>query len=336
MRHSTGLRSDKKNILASLAPLLLALTAVSTALPAMAKFPERSIELVAGSPPGGSTDFVARVIADGLSKVLDQPVVVSNQGGAGGNIATRALTKAKGDGYTLMMGGNFSHGINPALYNDTTYDPITDFTPIARIANIPSVIAANTQTGITTLAELIERARKAPGTINYATGGNGTPAHISAETFKRAAGIDLTHIPFRGGSPAVVAVMSGEVEVIVGTPPVVMPQVANGKLTALAVTWPQRYSVMPNVPGMAESGLPELGVQGWFGIWGPAGIPEEAQEVLFTSINKVLADPETIKKLEDQGLIVEPATSLKEFQDFVAKEVPIWKQYVQDSGASVN
>lgn len=335
MRHSTGRRKNKKSLVL-LGPTFLALMALSVAMPSWAKFPERSIELVAGSPPGGSTDFVARVMADGMSKVLDQPVVVVNQGGAGGNIATRTLAKTKGDGYTLMVGGNFSHGINPALYKDTTYDPISDFTAIARIANIPSVIAANKQTGIKTLAELIERARKAPGTLNYATGGNGTPAHISAETFKRAAGIDITHIPFRGGSPAVVAVMSGDVELIVGTPPVVMPQVANGKLTALAVTWPERYSVMPDVPGMAESGLPGLGVQGWFGIWGPAGIPAEDQQVLFSAISKVLADPETVKKLEGQGLIVEPAPSLQAFRDFVEKEVPIWKQYVLDSGASVN
>ncbi len=335
MRHSTDRRKNKKSGVL-LGSTFLALMALSVAMPSWAKFPERSIELVAGSPPGGSTDFVARVMADGMSKVLDQPVVVVNQGGAGGNIATRTLAKTKGDGYTLMVGGNFSHGINPALYKDTTYDPISDFTAIARIANIPSVIAANKQTGIKTLAELIERARKAPGTLNYATGGNGTPAHISAEMFKRAAGIDITHIPFRGGSPAVVAVMSGDVELIVGTPPVVMPQVANGKLTALAVTWPERYSVMPDVPGMAESGLPGLGVQGWFGIWGPAGIPAEDQQVLFSAISKVLADPDTVKKLESQGLIVEPAPSLQAFRDFVAKEVPIWKQYVLDSGASVN
>lgn len=335
MRHSTGRRKNKKSGVL-LGSTFLALMALAVAMPSWAKFPERSIELVAGSPPGGSTDFVARVMADGMSKVLDQPVVVVNQGGAGGNIATRTLAKTKGDGYTLMVGGNFSHGINPALYKDTTYDPISDFTAIARIANIPSVIAANKQTGIKTLAELIERARKAPGTLNYATGGNGTPAHISAEMFKRAAGIDITHIPFRGGSPAVVAVMSGDVELIVGTPPVVMPQVANGKLTALAVTWPERYSVMPDVPGMAESGLPGLGVQGWFGIWGPAGIPAEDQQVLFSAISKVLADPDTVKKLESQGLIVEPAPSLQAFRDFVAKEVPIWKQYVLDSGASVN
>ncbi|WP_442594992.1 Bug family tripartite tricarboxylate transporter substrate binding protein [Parapusillimonas sp. JC17] len=335
MPYPIDCRKNKKSF-AQLGQILIAAMALSVSIPAWAKFPERPIELVAGSPPGGSTDFVARVMAEGMSKVLDQPVVVVNQGGAGGNIATRALTKAKSDGYTLMVGGNFSHGINPALYNDKTYDPIKDFTAIARIANIPSVIAANKQTGINTLAELIERARKDPGALNYATGGNGTPAHISAETFKRAAGIDITHVPFRGGSPAVVAVMGGDVELIVGTPPVVMPQVANGKLTALAVTWPDRYSVMPDVPGMAEPGLPNLGVQGWFGIWGPAGIPEDTQQTLFSAIGKVLSDPETIKKLEGQGLIVEAAPSLQAFRDFVEKEVPIWKQYVIDSGASVN
>ena len=301
-----------------------------------AEFPERPIKLVSGSPAGGSTDSVARIMADGMGAFLNQSVVVVNQTGAGGNLATESLARAPGDGYTLMVGGNFTHGINPQLYKGSTYDPIKDFTPIGRVADLPSIIAVNRATGITTLKELIAQAKKSPGKINYASGGNGTPAHIAGESFKRIAGIDLMHVPFRGGAAAVAATLSGDVEVIVGTPPVIMPHVRSGRLVALTVTWPQPYAVLLGVPSSTEAGLPQLADQGWFGIWGPAGITQSIRQKLFEAINHALAQPRIQQRLTAEGLIFSPSNSTIEFDVFVKEEVPIWRQRVIDSGATVN
>lgn len=308
---------------------------VAMCMPAFSKYPEEAIKVLAGFPPGGSTDVTARILAESMSKVLDSPVVVINRPGAGGNIATRELARAKPDGYTLMLGGSYSQGINPVLYKDTSYDPVKDFTHIALIANIPSIIATNNSIKINTLDELIEQAKKAPGKITYATGGNGTPAHISSEAFQKAFGIKLTHIPFKGGSAGVLAVMNGEVDMIVGTPPVVLPHIANNMLNPLAVTWPERYSIMPDIPGMKEFGHPDLALDGWFGIFGPAGIPQDIQDVLFKAIDQVLSDPVVIEKLAAQGLDVQKAASPAEFAKYVEEQSPIWGQLVIESGAIV-
>ena len=317
-----------------LAGLICLLSVASFAQAAV--FPDHPIKLVSGSPPGGSTDAVARIMADGMGEYLHQSVIVVNQTGAGGNLATESLARAPGDGYTLMVGGNFTHGINPQLYKGSTYDPIKDFTPIGRVAYLPSIIAVNSTAGIKTLADLIEQAKKSPGKINYASGGNGTPAHIAGESFKRIAGVDLTHVPFRGGAAAVAATLSGDVEVIVGTPPVIMPHVKSGRLIALTVTWPERYAVLPGVPSTTDAGLPQFADQGWFGIWGPAGIAPDVRQKLFDAINSALAQPRIQQRLTAEGLVVGPAASTVEFEAFVKDEVPVWRQRVIDSGAVVN
>ena len=235
-----------------------------------------------------------------------------------------------------MVGGNFTHGINPQLYKGSTYDPIKDFTPIGRVADLPSIIAANSTAGIKTLSDLIDQAKKSPGKINYASGGNGTPAHIAGESFKRMAGVDLTHVPFRGGAAAVAATLAGNVEVIVGTPPVIMPHVKTGRLIALTVTWPQRYAVLPDVPSSTDAGLPQLADQGWFGIWGPAGIAPNVRQKLFEAINYALTQPRIQQRLTAEGLVFAPSVSTAEFEAFVKVEVPVWRQRVIDSGATVN
>jgi tripartite-type tricarboxylate transporter receptor subunit TctC len=300
-------------------------------------YPSGPIKLIAGSPPGGSTDAVARLLADGLSKAMDHAtLVVFNQAGAGGNIATESVAKAPGDGYELLIGGNFSHGINPALYKDSTYDPIKDFTPITRIADLPTIIAVNPRTGITSLAELIRRAKAQPGKLNYASAGSGTPSHLSAESFKRLAGIDITHVPYRGGAPSGIAALAGEVEVIVGTPPVIAPYLPDKRLIALCVTYPERYPVLPDIPSSAEAGLPKLSVQHWFGLWSPAGLPANIREKLFSATTHVLKTPLARGRLALQGMVASPSSSIADFDLFVRREVPIWKQRVVDSGATAD
>jgi tripartite-type tricarboxylate transporter receptor subunit TctC len=303
---------------------------------AQGRFPSGPIKLIAGSPPGGSTDAVARLLADGLSKTLGQPVVVVNQGGAGGNLATEMVARAPGDGYTLLVGGNFSHGINPALYKDSRYDPIKDFTPITRIADLPTIIAVNPKLGISSLGELIRLAKANPGKLNYASGGNGTPAHLSAESFKKLAGVHITHIPYRGGAASAMAALAGDVDVIVGTPPVIAPYLPDKRLIALCVTYPKRYAVLPDVPSSAEAGLPALAVQHWFGIWGGPSMPAGVREVLFRATSQLLATTDTQTALARQGLVAASSGSPTEFSQFVETEVPIWKQRVYAAGATVN
>jgi tripartite-type tricarboxylate transporter receptor subunit TctC len=304
---------------------------------AQSDYPRGPIKLVAGSPPGGSTDAVARLIGDGLSKAMSPAtLVVFNQAGAGGNIATEAVAKAPGDGYTLLIGGNFSHGINPALYRNSQYDPIRDFTPIIRICDLPTIIAVHPRTGIRSLAELIDRARAAPGKLNYASAGSGTPSHISAETFKRLAGVDLMHVPYKGGAPSAMAALAGEVDVIVGTPPVIAPYLPDKRLIALCVTYPQRYSVLPDIQSSTEAGMPKLSVQHWFGLWAPAGLAADVREKLFNAASQVLKKPEAQGKLALQGMVASPSSSVADFDQFVRREVPIWKQRVIDSGATAD
>jgi tripartite-type tricarboxylate transporter receptor subunit TctC len=304
---------------------------------AQSDYPHGPIKLVAGSPPGGSTDAVARLLGDGLSKAMSPAtLVVFNQAGAGGNIATEAVAKAPGDGYTLLIGGNFSHGINPALYKSSQYDPIKDFTPIIRICDLPTIIAVHPKTGIKSLAELIARAKAAPGKLNYASAGSGTPSHISAETFKRLAGVDIMHVPYKGGAPSAMAALAGEVDVIVGTPPVVAPYLADKRLIALCVTYPERYSVLPDIPSSAEAGMPKLSVQHWFGLWAPAGLAPDVREKLFNAASQVLKKPDAQGKLALQGMVASPSSSVADFEQFVRREVPIWKQRVIDSGATAD
>lgn len=297
-------------------------------------FPTGPIKLVAGSPPGGSTDAVARLLSDGMAKILEQPVVVMNQGGAGGNVATEAVARATGDGYTLLVGGNFSHGINPSLYKESRYDPIKDFSPITRIADLPTIIAVTPGAGIASLKDLIAKAKARPAALTYATGGNGTPAHLSAEYFKKLAGVHILHVPYRGGGPSAMAALAGEVDVLVGTPPVITPHLPTGKLIALCVTYPSRYTVLPDVQSSTEAGLPALAIQHWFGLWAPAGVPAAVKERLFAAATQVLATPAAKAALARQGLVVSPSRSMLEFSGFVEREVPVWKQRVLESGAT--
>jgi tripartite-type tricarboxylate transporter receptor subunit TctC len=299
-----------------------------------ADFPKMPIKFVSGSPPGGSTDAVARIITAGLAGIMNQSMVVLNQAGAGGNLATESVAHSPGDGYTILVGGNFSHGIGPALYKDSKYDPIRDFTPIIRVADLPTIVAVNPKTGITSLAELIRRAKAQPGKLNYGSSGAGSPSHLSAESLKRLAGIDITHVPYRGGAPSAMAALAGEVDMLVGTPPVITPYLPDKRLTALCVTYPKRYAVLPDILSSTEAGLPKLSVQHWFGLWAPAGVPADVRQKLFAAVAQVLKDPENQAKLARQGLMASPSPSSAEFEAFVKREVPIWKQRVIDSGAT--
>jgi tripartite-type tricarboxylate transporter receptor subunit TctC len=296
----------------------------------------RPIRLVVGFPPGGSGDFLARVLAEPLGRELGQTIVVDNRPGAGSNIASEHVARAEPDGHTLLLGGNFSHAVNPALYRRVPFDPVADFTPITRLTDLPTIVAVRPESGVTTLAQLVERARAEPGRWTYATPGNGTPSHLAGATLAKAAGLDLTHVPFRGGAPSLQAVLAGDVRILIGTPPVALPQVRAGRLVALCLTTRRESPAIPGVPGTAAAGLPALDVGGWWGLWAPARLPAPIRARLFEAMARIVARPEVQERFAQEGLQALPSASPEEFEAFVRREIPFWAEVVRTAGASVD
>lgn len=295
----------------------------------------RPIRLVVGFPPGGSGDFIARTLAEPLGRELGQTVIVDNRPGAGSNIASENVARSEPDGYSLLLGGNFSHAVNPALYRRVPFDPVADFTPVTRLTDLPTVIAVRPESGITTLAQLVERARAEPGRWSYATPGNGTPSHLAGAILAKVAGLDLTHVPFRGGAPSLQAVLAGDVRILIGTPPVALPQVRGGRLAALCLTTRQASPAIPGVPGTEAAGLPALDVGGWWGLWGPAGLPASVRARLFEATARIIAQPVVQERLAQEGLQALASASPEEFDALIRREVPVWAEVVRTAGASV-
>lgn len=294
----------------------------------------RPIRLVVGFPPGGSGDFIARTLAEPLGRGLGQTVIVDNRPGAGSNIASENVARSEPDGHSLLLGGNFSHAVNPALYRRVPFDPVADFTPITRLTDLPTVVAVPPEAGVASLSELVERARAEPGRWSYATPGNGTPSHLAGAVLARAAGLELTHVPFRGGAPSLQAVLAGDVRVLIGTPPVALPQVRAGRLVALCLTTRQASPAIPGVPGTEAAGLPALDVGGWWGLWAPAGLPAPIRARLFEATTRVVARPAVQERLAQEGLQALPSASPEEFDAFVRRETAFWAEVVRTAGAS--
>jgi tripartite-type tricarboxylate transporter receptor subunit TctC len=293
----------------------------------------RPIRLVIGFPPGGSADFLARTLADPLGRALGQTVVVDNRPGAGSNIATEHVARSDPDGYTILLGGNFSHAVNPAMYRRVGFDPIADFTPIIQVSDLPTIIAVNADKGIRTLGELLERIRSSPGKWNYATPGIGTPSHLTGSMLSKATGLELTHVPFRGGAPSLTAVLSGDVEILIGTPPVALPHIRAGRLTALSLSTTAASPVIPDVPGSGAAGLPALNISGWYGFYGPARLPKAIRDRYFGVLREVLAQQSVKDRFAQEGLQSIASESPEAFAAFSEKEMPFWAQVVRDAGA---
>lgn len=303
-------------------------------LPVAARAQPRPLRLVVGFPPGGSGDFLARAIAEPLGRALGLSVIVDNRPGAGSNIATEHVARSEPDGLTLLLGGNFTHCVNPALYRRVPFDPVADFTPITRLSDLPTIIAVNPSTGIASLQELVVRMRARPGRWNYGTPGNGTPSHLAGAMLAKATGLELTHIPFRGGAPSLAALLGGDIEILIGTPPVVLPQSRAGRITALSLTTRDASPVIPEVPGTAAAGLPALDIGGWWGLWAPARLPAATTQRLFEAMRGVLADPAVQARFAQEGLQALPSASPEEFGGFIAREIPFWAQVVREAGAT--
>jgi tripartite-type tricarboxylate transporter receptor subunit TctC len=311
------------------------------ALPASAQqdarsYPDRPIRLVVGFPPGGSGDFIARNMGEEMNRMLGQQIVVDNRPGAGANIASEIVARANPDGYTILLGGNFSHAVNPTLYKKLPFDPEKDFAPISKVANFTTIIAVSPKLPVKTLKELIAKAKAEPGKLTYSSPGSGTPSHMAGAMFNIVAGTDIVHVPFKGGAPQLLATLAGDVPIIIGTPPVALPQIRAGKLRALSLTTRRSSAVIPGIPGAEEAGLPGFDVGGWWGLWAPARTPPATIGRLFDITRKVFANPQIQERLAREGLEIEVSGSPQEFAAFIHKEIPYWAKVVKESGATAN
>jgi tripartite-type tricarboxylate transporter receptor subunit TctC len=314
------------------ATLTLALTAAGALAQA---YPSRPVKLVVPFPPGGPTDVVGRLVAAKLGESLGQPVVVENRPGAGGTVGSDAVAKSPPDGYTLLFGSTSTLAMAPSLYKNLPYDPQKAFAPISRVSIGPLLIAVNANVPARTLKELIELAQREPRRLNYGSAGNGTPPHLAAEYFKTLAGVDIVHVPYKGGGPALQALIAGEVQVLFEGQVTLDPHIRSGKVRALAITSPQRDSALPDVPTVAEAGLPAFQVQFWSGLAAPAGTPPEIVQRLNGAVLAALETTEVRETLARQGL--KPAGgSPAEFASFIAAEVARWADVVHKSGARID
>jgi tripartite-type tricarboxylate transporter receptor subunit TctC len=297
-------------------------------------WPNKPIRLVVPFPAGGGTDLITRELANRVANA-GYTFIVDNKPGSGGNLGVDAAAKAPADGYTLVMGQTSNLAINPSLYSKLPYDPLKDLTPISLVASAPLVIVAGVDSPIKTVADLVKAAKAQPGSINYASSGNGTVAHLAAESFQKAAGIKLTHIPYKGAAQGATDVISGQVQLYVSSIPTLLGHIKSGKMRAIAVTSSKRADDLPQVPTIAESGYKGFEAVTWFGILGPANLPKEVVARLNADINKSLKEPELQKKLGDQGADVAGSTP-EQFGKLIRDDITRWGKIVKESGAKVD
>jgi len=315
---------------AGAAMLTCALGAVPTAQ--AAEYPDRPLRMVIPYPPGGATDVVGRVLAAKLSDELKQQVVVENRGGAGGNLGADAVARAEPDGYTLLMGAITSHSIMATLEKPTiSYKLMDDLTPVATVAAVPLVFVVNPNVPAKSLKELIAYAKANPGKLTYASSGAGAPQRMGAELFKRQAGVDILHVPYRGSGPAMTDLVGGQVNTMVETVPAALPFIKSGQLRALAVTTPERISMLPDMPTAAEAGLPGFEVASMFGILVPAKTPAPIVEKLNAAVTRVLQMPDVKEKLLQQGAYAVAPASAPEARKRLQAEVDMWAKVIADA-----
>ena len=294
-------------------------------------WPTRPITLVVPFPPGGTTDLLARLVARGAGSRLGQSVVVENRPGAGGGIGAAAVARARPDGYTLVMGTLGTQVTNPFIYKEVPYDPARDFAPVTLVANSPNVLLVNPKLGVATLAQLIEQARRAPGSLNFASTSLGGSPHLSGELFNSMAKVDIRHVPYKGSAPAMADLLGGQVQLMYDNLPSAMGQIRSGAVQALAVTTPERVPLLPEVPTVAEAGLPGYEVNAWFGLLAPAGTPAGVIERIQSAVAQALAEPETRRQVERLGAIPVASTP-QAYAATIRADTEKWRQVIHNAG----
>jgi tripartite-type tricarboxylate transporter receptor subunit TctC len=294
-------------------------------------YPSKPIRWIVTYPPGGPTDFVARAIGAKLTEAWGQQVVIDNRAGAGGMIGTELAAKSLPDGYTLLFGTSAGLTINPALMSKLPYDPVRDFAPVSLMVINPQILVVNNGIPVNSVKELIAYARARPGQLNYASVGRGSPNHLGMELLKALAGIDMVHVPYKGTGPAVTDLLSGQVQLMFNSMPSVLPLVKSGKLKGLAVGSTQRSPAAPDVPTVAEAGVPGFENVTWYGMFAPAKTPGDIVTKLNTQVVKILTDPEMAQRMASQG--AEPrGTTPEELAKFMRVESERWKKVIKSAG----
>jgi len=310
----------------------VSLFAVSLAAPAET-WPSKPVRLVVGYPPGGSGDFLTRLMADEMAQDLGVPVVADNRPGAGGAIAGEVVAKAPPDGYTVLNAGH--PAIIKALYSRLSYDGEKDLVPVSLVATGPTIICVNNDFPARNLTELIAYAKAHPGALFNAAAGFGSAPHLAAVSFEATAGVKFTSVQFKGGGPAAQSLISGDTQIMFATPPTVMGFIRAGRMRALAVTQPLASPAVPGVPGASEAGLPNYESNFWFGLWVPAGTPQPVIDRLYLSASRALARPEVKRRIAQQGMDASPSASPAAFAEQVRTQSPMWERVVRESGAKV-
>ena len=298
-------------------------------------YPSKPIHLIVPFPPGGPTDIVGRLVAQKISEGVGQPVVVENRAGAGGTVGSIAAAKSPPDGYTLLYGSTSTLAIAPSLYRNLPYDPRKSFAPISLVSRGPILVAVNAQVPARTLKEFIDLAKKQPGKLSYSSAGSGTPPHLAAELFKAVAGVDLLHVPYKGGAPAISDLAGGQVQAVFEGQVALAPHLQSGKVRALAITGAKRSPTLPDVPTVAEAGLPQYDANFWSGLVAPAGTPAEAIDRLSAVLAKALAANDVRETLARQGLEAAGNTP-QQFAAYIAAEMDKWAAVVKASGAKLD
>ena len=324
---------SKRNLLALLALAGLGITA--HAQPAAADWPNKPIRWVVPFPPGGAMDAIARTLGEKAGKTLGQPFVIENKPGAGGNIGADYVAKQPGDGYTMMI-TSIGVATNKPLYSKLNYDPIKDFAPVSLLAVVPNVLVTNaTQPDVKTARDVIAAARKAPGKLTYASAGNGTSIHLAGEVFTSLAQVEMLHIPYKGSGPAVSDLLGGQINYMFDSITSARPHIESGKLRALGVTTAKRSSTLPNVPTLAEAGVPGYEVSPWFAVFMPAATPKAIVSKLNKALLDAMKDPEVAKRFETIG--AEPVGSTPdELAQHLARESERWTQLITERGIKLD
>jgi tripartite-type tricarboxylate transporter receptor subunit TctC len=318
----------------AIALLALVTTLVSGVAAAQDKWPTKPITYIVPFPAGGTTDTLARIIGQKLSVALGQPIIVDNKPGAGGNIGSDFVAKSKPDGYTILGGTISSHAINASLYPKMPYDAVKSFAPITLIGTNPNVLIVHPDNPAKSVSDLIAQAKAKPGTLTFASAGNGTSQHLAGELFKLLAKVDIVHVPYKGSAPAIQDVMGGQVTMMFDTTVVAGPQIKAGKVRALGVTSAKRIKAFENIPPIAES-VPGYEIVSWQGIFAPAGTPPEIVKRLNSEIVAILKMPDVRQRMEDLGLDT-VANSPEEFAAFQKAEIAKWGKVIKEAGVKID
>lgn len=314
---------------------LLGVSAVLFVAPAMAAYPDKSIRFIVPQAAGGSTDILSRTIGQKLSEALGQPVVMDNRPGANGIVGVDMVAKSQADGYTLVAGGTGTIAINVSLYSKIPYDPIRDFAPVVNFAYSTSVLVVHPSVAAKTIAELIALAKAKPGELRYASAGNGSSPHLSAEVFKSMAGVNVVHVPYKGSTPGVTATVTGEAAMMFTGIASALAHIKSNRLRALSVNGPRRSPALPDVPTAAASGLPGFEVDFWIGMLAPAGTPVPVVNRLNAEVNRILAQDDVKSRLVALGTDV-IGGSAQSFADLIKSDVARWGKAIKASGAKAD